>query len=148
MDSKARKNQPAKQAADWAVAFLKVLRLTGNLTTACCRVGVQKEAVYSRMEKDQAFARAFDEACELAIEDLEAEARKRALSGSDKLLMFLLRAHKPELYGERSTLVHDGQVRTVVSVEDLSDEELAKIAGCDQSGERGGGAASTQGSSS
>ena len=30
-----------------------------------------------------------------------AEARRRALSGSDQLLMFLLRAHRPEKYHER-----------------------------------------------
>ena len=31
---------------------------------------------------------------------LEAEARRRALAGSDGLLMFLLRAHRPERYRE------------------------------------------------
>jgi len=140
MDTKSKKQQAPKRSVDWAAAFLKSFRLSGNLTSACCRVGIRKETVYSRKAKDPEFARAFEEAHELAIEDLEAEARKRALSGSDMLLAFLLRAHKPELYGERTTLVHEGQVKAVISVEDLSDEELAKIASRDQSVESGGGA--------
>ncbi len=35
-----------------------------------------------------------------ALDVLEAEARRRALAGSDGLLMFLLRAHRPERYRE------------------------------------------------
>jgi len=143
MESKSKKQQSTKRSGDWAASFLKSLRLTGSLTSACCSAGVRKEEVYSRKAKDPEFARVFEEALELAIEDLEAEARKRALSGSDDLLMFLLRAYKPELYGERSTLVHEGQVKTVISAEDLSDDELARIASGDRAVESSGGATSS-----
>ena len=37
-------------------------------------------------------------------DDLEAEAFKRAREGSDALLMFLLRAHRPERYRDRQVI--------------------------------------------
>ena len=69
---------------------------------------------------DPAFAAAWDDALEAAVDQLEAEARHRAIDGveqphfhqgkvcgtvrkySDALLMFLLRAHRPETYRDRT----------------------------------------------
>ena len=56
------------------------------------------------------FARAWDDTLESAIEQLEAEAVRRAKDGSDQLLMFLLRARRPELYSERHRVHHSGQI--------------------------------------
>jgi hypothetical protein len=47
--------------------------------------------------------------------------------------MFLLRAHRPEKYGSKVDHTHRGKV--TLTVEDLSDDELARIAaGADRAG--------------
>jgi hypothetical protein len=40
----------------------------------------------------------------LGIDALEDEAKKRAMTGSDVLLMFLLRGKRPEIYGQKSQI--------------------------------------------
>ena len=42
---------------------------------------------------------------------LEAVARKRAIIGSDVLLIFLLKGHRPEKYRERYQVEHAGKVK-------------------------------------
>jgi hypothetical protein len=85
---------------DWAARFLEVFAATGNVRLAASAVGVSRDAPYKRARRSPAFAARWERAREDAIDTLEAEARRRALSGSDALLMFLLRAHRPERYRE------------------------------------------------
>jgi len=63
--------------------------------------GVDRRAPYQRARRDPAFASAWAAAQEASIDLLEAEARRRAMTSSDALLMFLLKAHRPERYRER-----------------------------------------------
>ena len=44
---------------------------------------------YEARQRDEDFAVAWHEALEDACDELESEARRRALAGSDQLLMFL-----------------------------------------------------------
>jgi hypothetical protein len=76
------------------------MRGTGNVRLAADAVGVDRSTPYVRAARDPAFAAAWARAREDAIDTLEAEARRRALSGSDQLLMFLLRSLRPTLYRE------------------------------------------------
>ena len=120
---KGRTKKPAK---DWRLVFLEELSKTGNVSAAAKRAKVARNTAYLArgMEgKDEAgqieaqrFAAAWDEALEVAIEMLELEARRRAEQGtlepvfyqgeicgrvkkySDTLLIFLLKAHRPEKY--------------------------------------------------
>src|SRR5882724_12960480 len=81
---------------DWAARFLEVFAATGNVRLAAGAAGVSRAAPYKRARRSQRFAQRWATAREEAIDTLEAEARRRALTGSDALLMFLLRAHRPE----------------------------------------------------
>ena len=85
---------------DWKPRFLEVFRATGNVRLAADAAGVDRSTPYVRAARDPKFAAAFDRAREDATDVLEAEARRRALAGSDGLLKFLLRAHRPERYRE------------------------------------------------
>jgi hypothetical protein len=38
---------------------------------------------------------------------------------SDRLLMFLLRARRPEIYGDRQVLQHDGRVEAAFDIADI-----------------------------
>jgi hypothetical protein len=49
---------------------------------------------------DSGYRQAFEAAQQHFVDALEAEAFRRALNGSDKLLGFLLRAWRPERYEE------------------------------------------------
>ena len=88
------------QPVSWEERFLSLYAQTGNVTASARACGITKHPVYKRRTAEPEFARRMDEARELAIEALEAEARRRALDGSDVLLIFLLKALKPEMYRE------------------------------------------------
>jgi hypothetical protein len=83
---------------DWAARFIEVFAATGNVRLAAGAAGVSRDAPYKRARRSSAFAARWARAREEAIDTLEA-ARRRALSGSDALLMFLLR-HSAALYRE------------------------------------------------
>jgi hypothetical protein len=89
-----------RRRVDWAERFLEAFAATGNVRLATSAAGVSRDAPYKRARVRQSFADRWAKAREEAIDLLEAEARRRALSGSDALLMFLLRAHRPERYRE------------------------------------------------
>jgi hypothetical protein len=95
--------------------FLKELRVNGGFVgKACEAVAISRKSVYAWRETDLEFAAEWDRAVELATEDLEKEARRRAYDGvqepvfyqgeicghvqkfSDTLLMFTIKARKPE----------------------------------------------------
>lgn len=93
-----RRNRLARP--DWAPRFLEVVAATGNVRLAAGAAGVSRDAPYKRAARSPAFAARWTRAREDAIDTLEAEARRRALSGSDALLMFLLRALRPAVFRE------------------------------------------------
>jgi uncharacterized protein YbjQ (UPF0145 family) len=68
---------------------------------------------HSEWMQDEKYAQAFREAHEQAIEELEAEADRRAKKGSDLLLIFRLKALRPEMYRER----YESKVSADVKVE-------------------------------
>ena len=59
--------------------------------------GVGRSTVYLWRREDPEFAQKWDDAVADGIDLLEDEARRRALEGSDKLLMFLLERRRPEV---------------------------------------------------
>ena len=100
--------------------FLQALADTGSVTAAIAVASTSRTRVYELRKADPAFATAWDEAEEIAIDRLEAEARRRAVEGvteplvsagklvrdddgqpiavrrySDHLLLALLKARRP-----------------------------------------------------
>lgn len=78
--------------------FFELLRSTGNVTTSALGAGVSRASIYNLMERDAAFRQRVNEAKDESVEHLEAIARQRAEKSSDLLLIFLLRALRPEKY--------------------------------------------------
>ena len=101
----ARRSKPkSAQVArlkDTQARFLKAYRTGGTILDAAAAAKVGRRTHYDWLERDAAYAAAFAEAKEEAVEGLEAECYKRALNRSDLLLMFLLKAHKPGMYRDR-----------------------------------------------
>lgn len=99
--------------------FLAHLAETGNVTESSMVAGSNKTCWYDLRKRDPDFAKAWDEALMHATDALIEEGRRRALKGieepvfyqgnvcghiqrySDVLLMFLVKAHRPEYATER-----------------------------------------------
>ena len=105
--------------------FLEAIAEYGNIHAASRVTGIPRSIHYDLMKRDPEYAKAFHEATDVAIEAMEAEARRRAVEGitkdvyqggrrvgevreySDTLLMFLLKAVRPDRYRERVDLTVD-----------------------------------------
>ncbi len=92
---------------DWSPRFLEIVAATGNVRLAANAAGVSRDAPYKRARRDPRFAARWTRAREEAVDTLEAEARRRALAGSDPLLMFLLRSLRPGIYRDRVDVALD-----------------------------------------
>ena len=89
-------NTDAKRAA-----FIAALRNSGNVRASCLAAGIARKTAYVWRDRWATFADEWAEALEDSCDVLEAEARRRGMSVSDRLLMFLLKAHRPEVFGEK-----------------------------------------------
>jgi hypothetical protein len=96
--------------------FLSLLSEGVSVCEACTRAGMPRRSVYARRRDDKAFAALWDEALSMAADTLEAEADRRGRDGwsedvyyrgqvvgqrrrySDRMLIFRLRALRPEFY--------------------------------------------------
>lgn len=124
-------------------SFLAVYAEMGVIKRACKVAGVGRSSHYEWMEANQAYRRAFEAAQEDAADNLEAEVYRRAVKGvrkptgwykgvaggyvreySDLLLMFALKALRPEKYRER---VEVRGVYASIDLNRLTDEQLARI---------------------
>jgi hypothetical protein len=122
MAKKARTNgTPKKQAGNfrtekWKQIFIEEVARSGSVLLSSRKAGVCRATVYEARKVDPAFADQWDDAIDEAVDLLEAVARGRAVNGTDKpvyqggvqvgtirqysdaLLIFLLKAHRPERF--------------------------------------------------
>lgn len=119
---------PSRFDGDRRERFLAQLRRCGVVALAADAAGISRSQAYRTREGSAAFREAWDTALEDATDGLEAEARRRALEGwdrpvfyqgqcvgavreySDPLLMFLLKAHRPDRFRERVPSADDQPV--------------------------------------
>jgi hypothetical protein len=87
---------------------LATLANCGIVRFSCAQAGIHRSLVYQTRDREPEFAAAWDEALEDACDGLVLAARKRALEVSDALLIFLLKCHRPEVYGDRFKHEHSG----------------------------------------
>lgn len=108
---KAPRRERTRLAAkvDWRPAFLADLAEWCNVTHACAAAGVDRKTAYKDRANNPDFAAAWDDAIEASVELLEQRARERAVDQSDTLMIFLLKAHRPERYRERREIEHSGK---------------------------------------
>jgi len=108
--------------------FLGKLRESGNVRLACEAADVPRSTVYRWREKWSTFGDEWQDALDDALDLLEAEAWRRARKSSDRLLMFLLKAHRREVYGDvvrNEVSGPDGEPLTVKFIDsNLSSDDL------------------------
>jgi len=120
--------------------FLAIYRKTGNQSEACEKIGVSDATIRMHRKANPSFNEAFLEAQEYAMNMLEGEARRRAFNGtpkpvfykgkqvgaimeySDQLLMFLLRAGRPEKYREKTDVNYQGNI--TIEVKKFGEESI------------------------
>lgn len=128
-------------------SFLAHYVTTGNIAGASRLSGVGRRTVYNWLEEDEEFVTLFDEAALDAGDNLEQEARRRALVGveepvwhrgrrvghvrkySDTLLIFLLKGAKPDKYRERfeHTGAKGGPIKLEQVIKDARTSLLSKL---------------------
>lgn len=84
--------------------FLKALAEGDSATGAAEKAGLGRRTVYTWRKEDEDFEREWDAAIEAGTDILEDEAKKRAVEGSDTLLMFLLNGRRPEKYRPKTQI--------------------------------------------
>lgn len=120
--------------------FLTILSQTCNVTKAAQALGIARRTAYDHRESDPEFLTAWDNAIEEAVDLLEQEAQRRAFNGtqrpvfhqgaqcgviqeySDTLAIFLLKAHRPKKYRERSSVEHSGPNGGPIAITDADTE--------------------------
>lgn len=114
------------QATQRREVFLAELAKTGLATTASRIAGLDRSELYKHRDRDPEFAQRWTEALDLYVDELEAEARRRAVAGTDKgvwhqgiqvgsekqysdsLLLAMLRAKRSKEYGDKSKMELSG----------------------------------------
>jgi hypothetical protein len=137
-----KKRARGRARVDWRPIFLDMLRQTGMVTAAAAAAGIGRRTAYDHRARDRAFAGDWDDVLAEAIEELEAEAYRRAVDGverpvfhggqeagtireySDQLAMFLLRARKPEMYSERYQVQHAAATEKPLPTITVADPEV------------------------
>ena len=71
-----------------------------------------RSTAYLWRREDPAFSAKWDDAVADGVDLLEDEARRRALAGSDKLLMFILERRRPEVWGRAKANRPEGFARS------------------------------------
>ena len=102
--------------------FIRCLENCANVTTVCADLKLARRTEYGWRQTTPGFARAWDSAMMLGIDSLEDVAKQRAVDGSDQLLIFLLRGLNPEVYGQRTQVDLNQNLR--VDLRGLSMDEL------------------------
>ncbi|VAV91051.1 hypothetical protein MNBD_ALPHA01-102 [hydrothermal vent metagenome] len=91
--------------------FLEVLQQTGNVTRATEKAGLDRSLVYRRRNLNPRFREKWQNAMEQALDYLEAYLWDKAMGKEmteaqdgglvdEKIAIFLLKAHRPEIFGD------------------------------------------------
>lgn len=116
MSASARKRGRPPASQDCVKAFLDELAETGAVAIAAERAGLHRSTLYALRRRNKDFAARWDAALQLGLDRLQDHAVVRATVGDEtpvwqagrqvgtvrrpdsRLLQFLLKAHRPEVY--------------------------------------------------
>src|SRR5215212_10299692 len=96
-------------------AFFNALRDGRSISAACLEAGITRSSAYLWRESDPAFRTKWGECVEEGTDRLEDEAMRRAVDGSDTLLIFMLKARRPQKFKDRVALGGDAEAPPIRS---------------------------------
>ena len=130
----------------WIDLFLRQLKSHGLINTAATTAGVSRRTVDRLREASAEFDYAVEDALEAAADELEMEARRRAVEGvekgvwyqgqevgtevqySDQLLTTLLKAKRADEFAERKQITGAGGAPLTVVVRSFGDSSAQQTA--------------------
>lgn len=95
--------------------FIAAVSGGARYNEAAEEAGVHRVTAW-RWRADAAFMKRFDAARKASVTRLKREAERRAMAGSDRLLIFLLCAYAPQEFQERQVVDHRGKVDLANSI--------------------------------
>lgn len=130
---------------NWKEVFIAALLKSSNVTAACRKAKISRSFAYDERNRDAEFAALWDDTLEMALDDAESEAWRRAVKGtvsnrqfdkegnlisttrqySDTLLIFMLKAHRPDKYRETIRQEHTGAKGAAIKVS--QEYDLSKL---------------------
>jgi len=143
MSTKYQQLKKSKQAA-----FLAAYSKMANISYAAKAANIERTTHYLWMRQDKDYVKKFERAFEDACDLLEAEATRRATEGveepvfyqgvqcgtirrySDTLLIFMLKAARPDKFKDRKELSgkDGGPIQLKVTYEEESDRSVESLA--------------------
>lgn len=115
----AQNRTPVKSIAQ--KRFLATYRNCANIRASCDAVGIARNTFYKWRDEEPEFAAQLDDLGEDATESLEQIGWERAKDSSDTLLIFFLKARRPEIYRDRHL------VEVLKRYEEMSDDDLNEL---------------------
>lgn len=117
----------------WWAPFCTILRETGNVRRSCETLNINRRMAFRHKQNYSEFSDMWDDAMADACDTLELIARDRAIESSDRLLMFLLASHRPELYNDSYKVkfvwtINGVEVELTEEVDKLLHDKLASMA--------------------
>jgi hypothetical protein len=107
--------------------FLGALRLGKSIAAAARAAGIGRRTSYDWRDADARFAAAWDAAFEEGSDHLEDIALKGAEQGSERLLLALLKARRPQRYA-RTLVEHEGSLEVLLRhASESLDQKLARL---------------------
>lgn len=112
----AKKDEPAvtdpipeESLSERQEIFLGCIEGGARYNEAAEETGVHRVTAW-RWRADATFMKRYEAARKASVAKLKREAERRAMAGSDRLLIFLLCAYAPEEFQERQVLDHRGKL--------------------------------------
>lgn len=126
MAGKARTTRTPKKAADWKPAFIAALEACPDVSAAARHAGIGRRTAYDARQRDETFALQWADAINSALDDVESALIERAKDKDTTAAIFLLKSHRPAIYGDRQEIKHSGSLSQDLTMK--SDAELREIA--------------------
>lgn len=95
--------------------FLAAISGGARYNEAAEEAGVHRVTAW-RWKAHPAFIKQYEAARKASVAKLKREAERRAMAGSDRLLIFLLCAYAPEEFQERQLMEHRGKLDIASSI--------------------------------
>lgn len=133
----SKAGQKRENTGDWKESFLAFYSRFPNVMRAARHAGVSRAMVYKEAAGNPEFKAQFEEAKAEGIETIEGVAMELASKNRDArhntLRIFMLKAHKREIYGDQSEIRLKGsadepvRVDVTAKLQPLSDDDLEAL---------------------
>ena len=119
-------NPIPQETKEKMMRVLKEFVNLGVIGRAFDNAGVPRSYHLKWLEQYPIYKKRFEEVKEMFVDGLEVVAIQRAKEKSDSLLTLMLKAHRREVYGDKSEIEHKGlknQIQLVFAESMLTEEE-------------------------